>query len=114
MARLTANPEPARITYDQAVDLAMTEARERGWSVTPATVSHLPRFQTFSVGLRPDEGVNLGTARVYLDDRTGECGEQQGALRRAIRRGQARRTTVLTHGTTAQRHRRMLGSHHHH
>lgn len=72
MARLTANPEPARVSYDQAVDLAMAAARGRGWSVTPATVSHLPRFQTFSVGLRPDHGLNLGPARVYLDDRTGE------------------------------------------
>lgn len=71
MARRTENPVPAQVTYDQALDLARAEAAARGWQVTSAWMSHMPRFQSYGVGLKPMDGLNLGAARIYLDDQNG-------------------------------------------
>lgn len=59
------------IGFDDAVRRAEAEMRARGASATPAAVFHLAAAGRYMVTLRPERGIDLGPARLWLDDRTG-------------------------------------------
>lgn len=70
--RYNPTPEPPKLDFDAAAELAHEQAAELGWTTPPYRAFHVPVFGSYGVGFDPAIKQGLDSAWIFVDDSTGE------------------------------------------
>lgn len=73
-ARITNHPQPALLSFNDAIARTKSEAAKHHWTITPQTIFHTTPYHAYGVGFtRAGESAQtgLGQSWMYFDDRSG-------------------------------------------